>query len=135
MTPPPDDKTAAPAGANGPGPAAAPAHFVSTAPFDPYSVEKLTPEQERYYLAGQWKLMWWKLKRHRIAVISLWVLAILYLMAFLAEPLSPYNANTRNPDYIYAPPQQVRFFHEGSLVGPFVYGLKYELNKDTLKRD
>ena len=135
MTPPPDDKTAAPAGANGPGPAAAPSHFVSTAPFDPYSVEKLTPEQERYYLAGQWKLMWWKLKRHRIAVISLWVLAILYLMAFLAEPLSPYNANTRNPDHIYAPPQQVRFFHEGSFVGPFVYGLKYELNKDTLKRD
>jgi peptide/nickel transport system permease protein len=134
MTPPPDDKpAAAPSGANGEG--RAPAHFVSSAPFDPYSVEKLTPEQERYYLAGQWKLMWWKLKRHRIAVISLWVLAILYFTAFLAEPLSPYSANTRNPDYIYAPPQQVRFFHEGSLVGPFVYGLKYELNKDTLKRD
>ena len=69
--------------------------------------------------------MWWKLKRHRIAMVSLWVLAILYLMAFLAEPLSPYNANTRHADYIYAPPQQVRFFHEGSFIGPFVYGLKY----------
>ena len=130
----PDDKSAAlPAGANGE--ERAPAHFVSAAPFDPYSVEKLSPEQERYYLAGQWKLMWWKLKRHRIAVISLWVLAILYFMAILAEPISPYSANTRNPDHIYAPPQQVRFFHQGSFVGPFVYGLKYELNKDTLKRD
>ena len=45
-------------------------HYVSDAPFDPYSVETLTPEQERYYLAGQWKLMWWKLKRHKLAVAS-----------------------------------------------------------------
>jgi peptide/nickel transport system permease protein len=96
MTPPPDDKPAAmPASGEGER-----AHFVSSAPFDPSSVEKLSPEQERYYLAGQWKLMWWKLKRHRIAVVSLWVLAILYFMAFLAEPLSPYSANTRNPDFI-----------------------------------
>ena len=130
----PDDKSAAtPAGAPGEGNARK--HFVSAAPFDPYSIEKLSPEQERYYLAGQWKLMWWKLKRHRIAVISLWVLVILYLMAFFAEPISPYNPNSRNADHIYAPPQQVRFFHEGSFVGPYVYGLKYELNKDTLKRE
>ncbi len=133
MTAPNDKSAAMPAGA--PGEGQAPKHFVSTAPFDPYSVEALTPEQERYYLAGQWKLMWWKLRRHRIAVISLWVLAILYLMAFLAEPISPYNPNSRHADHIYAPPQQVRFFHEGSFVGPFVYGLKYELNKDTLKRE
>src|SRR5262249_12250992 len=130
----PDDKSAAiPAGA--PSERRVPTHFVSGAPFDPYSVERLTPEQERYYLAGQWKLMWWKLRRHRIAVISLVVLAILYLMAFLAEPIPPYNPNSRHADYIYAPPQQVRFFHEGDSVGPFVYGLKYELNKDTRKRE
>jgi peptide/nickel transport system permease protein len=131
---PPDDKSAAiPSGA--PNERSASSHFVSAAPFDPYSVEKLTPEQERYYLAGQWKLMWWKLKRHRIAVVSLWVLAILYFLAFLAEPIAPYNPNSRHPDHIYAPPQQVRFFHQGELIGPYVYGLKYELNKDTLKRE
>ena len=45
-------------------------HFVSGAPFDPYSVERMSPEQERYFLASQWRMMWWKLKRHRLAVIS-----------------------------------------------------------------
>ena len=34
-------------------------HYVSTAPFDPHSIEKLTKEQEKFYLASQWKLMWW----------------------------------------------------------------------------
>ena len=42
--------------ASSPGPANE--RFVSEAPFDPHSIEALTPEQERYYLAGQWKLMW-----------------------------------------------------------------------------
>ena len=37
-------------------------HFVSTEPFDPYSIEALTPEQERFYLASQWRMMWWRLK-------------------------------------------------------------------------
>ena len=45
-------------------------HYVSGAPFDPYSVERMSPEQERYFLASQWRMMWWKLKRHRLAVIS-----------------------------------------------------------------
>ena len=30
----------------------------------------MTPEQERFYLASQWQLMWWKFKRHRVAVVS-----------------------------------------------------------------
>ncbi len=115
--------------------ASKPAHFVSTAPFDPYSVEKLSPEQERYYLAGQWKLMWWKLKRHRIAVLSGVILIVLYSVAFLVEVLAPYDDNTRHSEYIYAPPQRVRLFHEGRFEGPYVYGLKYQLNRETLRRE
>ena len=28
-------------------------HWVNEAPFDPVATEKLTPEQERYYMASQ----------------------------------------------------------------------------------
>src|SRR5690606_34497536 len=35
-------------------------HQVSTDPFDPYSVEQMSAEQERYYMASQWRMMWWK---------------------------------------------------------------------------
>ncbi|MEQ9123446.1 MAG: ABC transporter permease, partial [Alphaproteobacteria bacterium] len=59
-------------------------HYVSTEPFDPYSVEKLTPEQERYFLATQWKLMWWKLKRHKLAVVSGVFLLLMYQIAVIA---------------------------------------------------
>jgi len=112
-----------------------PEHYVSQAPFDPYSVEQMTPEQERYFLASQWQLMWWKLRRHRLAVISGVVLIGFYFLVFVAEFLAPYNLHTRHAQYIYAPPQSVHLFHEGEFVGPFVYGYKYRLNMENLKRE
>ena len=110
-------------------------HYVSTAPFDPHSIERLTPEQERYYLASQWRMMWWRLKRHRLAVVSGLVLLVMYLSITMSEVIAPYNLHTRHTDFIYAPPQEVHFFHDGSFVGPSVYAFKYHLNMETLKRE
>ena len=110
-------------------------HFVSNKPFDPYSVEKLTKEQESYYFASQWQLMWLKLKRHKLAVVSATVLFFMYFGALFCEYLTPYNLHTRNTDFIYAPPQQIHLFHQGVFIGPFVYGLDYTLNMENLKRE
>ena len=110
-------------------------HFVNKAPFDPNATEKLTPEQERYYMATQWQLMWWKLKRHRLAMISGAVLALMYFSVIISEFLAPYALTTRNTDFIYAPPQTINFFHNGEFQGPFVYGLTYQLNMTNLKRE
>ena len=49
-------------------------HYVSDKPFDPHSVEQLNPEQEKFYLSSQWKLMWLKLRRHKLAIGSFVVL-------------------------------------------------------------
>lgn len=98
------------------------AHYVSTAPFDPYSVEVMTEEQVRVNQASQLRLMWWKFKRHRVALVSGIFLAALYGMILICEFLAPYNLHTRNMDFIYAPPQRVHFFHEGSFVGPSSMG-------------
>jgi peptide/nickel transport system permease protein len=110
------------------------AHYVSSAPFDPQSVERLTAEQERYFLATQWRLMWWKFRRHKVAVASGIILLVLYASILVSEFLAPYNLHTRHTDFIYAPPQTVHFFDNGRLVGPFVYGTHYELDLEQLKR-
>jgi peptide/nickel transport system permease protein len=110
-------------------------HYVNKAPFDPNVTEVLTPEQERYYMATQWQLMWWKLRRHRLAVISGAILVFMYFSVVISEILAPYGLSSRNTDFIYAPPQGINLFHEGEFIGPFVYGLDYELNMETLKRD
>jgi peptide/nickel transport system permease protein len=110
-------------------------HFVSQTDFDPDVTEKLTPAQERIYLASQLRLMWWKFRRHRAAVISGIFLVLLYASILISEFLAPYNLESRNVEAIYMPPQSVHLFHEGAFVGPFVYGTKFELNMETLKRE
>jgi len=111
-----------------------PEHFVDTAPWDPHAVEALTPEQERYYLATQWQLMWWKLKRHKLAVASGIVLLLLYASVLISEFLAPYNLHSRHIHHIHAPPQTVHLFHEGEFIGPFVYGYTRTLDLAQLKR-
>ena len=79
-----------------PAPGAPMPHYVSEAPFDPRSIEKLTADQERIYLASQWRLMWWKFRKHRLAVWSGVFLGVLYfsiliphvLLAALVLPLA-----------------------------------------------
>jgi peptide/nickel transport system permease protein len=110
-------------------------HYVSTAPFDPYAAEHMTAAQERYYMASQWRMMWWKLRRHRVAVLSGIVLLVLYASIAVSEILAPYGLDSRNSHSINAPPQRVHLFHEGRFIGPFVYGFVYHLNMDTLKRE
>jgi peptide/nickel transport system permease protein len=117
-----------------PAPGAGLGHYISTAPFDPTSVEAMTEEQSQVYQASQLKLMWWKFKRHRVAVASGVFLAALYLMILVCEILAPYNLHTRNMDFIYSPPQRVHFFSDGQFIGPFVYGRQMTLDMDTLKR-
>jgi peptide/nickel transport system permease protein len=110
-------------------------HFVSDEPLDRNSFgAPLTPEQEKFYLASQWRLMWWKFTRHRLAVISGLFLLLTYLAILIAEFIAPYGLHSRHPDFIYAPPQRVHMIHDGSFIGPFVYGTHYRLNMENLQR-
>lgn len=107
-------------------------HFVSKAPFDPYLVE--IDNDQASGQASQLRLTWWRFRRHKLALVSGILLLVAYLMIVIVEFLAPYNVHTRNVDNIYAPPQQVRFFHEGAFVGPFVYGRDMTLDMNTLRR-
>jgi peptide/nickel transport system permease protein len=111
-------------------------HFVSDKTFEPNRVEHLTPSQERYYKASQARLMWWKFRAHRLALVSAVLLLLFAVVVLLAEVLAPSTPVKRNPGAIYAPPQRVHLFHEGQFVGPFVYPYrKATLDMQTLRRD
>jgi peptide/nickel transport system permease protein len=110
------------------------AHFVDPTPFNPYEEPPLTATQERYYMASQWRIMWWKFKHHRLAMVSAYVLGFFFLLVVFAEIFAPYNLDSRNIRYIYAPPQSLYLFDQGEFVGPFVYGYKSGLDPVTFQR-
>ncbi|WP_321505058.1 ABC transporter permease [Breoghania sp.] len=108
-------------------------HYVNPEPFDPAEAERLTPEQERYYQASQWQIMWWKFRRHKVALWSAVFLILLYMCVPFAEVIAPYTPNQRDNDHLYAPPQSIHLFHDGSFVGPFVYGQIAEVDLEEMK--
>jgi peptide/nickel transport system permease protein len=108
-------------------------HYVNPAPYAPGMAEILTPAQERVFLASQWTLIWWKLRRHRLAVISGAFLLLLYFSTLIAEVVAPYDLHARHTDYLFAPPQSVHLFHDDTFVGPFVYGMNVTLDLDNMR--
>jgi peptide/nickel transport system permease protein len=109
-------------------------HYVSTAPFDPYAVDVMTAAQERFYRASPFLLMWWRFRRHRVAVASGVLLLVFYIAILLCEFLAPYGLDSRHTDFIYAPPQSVHIFAGGHLVSPYVDGFDYRLDMTDLRR-
>ena len=83
-----------------------------------------TAAEEALFVASQWQLMWRKLKRHRFAMGGGILLLCLYLIALFAEFFATQSVTRRDEDLINAPPQRVRFFDQGRLRAPFVYGLQ-----------
>ncbi|WP_286238815.1 ABC transporter permease [Neptuniibacter halophilus] len=110
-------------------------HWVSDKPFDPHTTAQLSAEQEKFYMASQWQLIWWKFKRHRIAMLSALFLVLIYSVALFAEFFAPYGLHNRHTHTIYSPPQAVHWFDQGEFQGPFVYGWNYQLNMDKLIRE
>ncbi|WP_062120056.1 ABC transporter permease [Aureimonas sp. AU40] len=88
-------------------------------------------------VAGQWTLFWLKFRRHKLAVVSLVVVLLLYLVALFADFIAPFDPNAANARYTYAPPQGIAFFlseGEGTRFAPHAAGLKMELDRVAMRR-
>ena len=84
-------------------------------------------------LASQWQLIRWKFGRHKVAVVSLALVALMYLGVILAEFVAPYDPYYFDHEFTLAPPQRVRMVDvEGNFhFRPFVYPLIKEVDPVT----
>ena len=88
-------------------------------------------------VASQWQLMWWKFRRHRMAMAGGIVTLIIYAIAIFVEFLSPSSPGVIRADYTWAPPQRLHFLRqteEGMRWDPYVNGYKVEIDVEALKR-
>jgi peptide/nickel transport system permease protein len=82
--------------------------------------------------ASQYKLIWRRFTKHKVAVGSLVVLILLYLGAIFADFLAPYPKNFRIPNVQYSSPTVMHVFEPGKgLSRPFVYGMTKKLDART----
>ena len=82
-------------------------------------------ESEDFFRAGQWQLVWWKFRRHRLAQSAMWVLALFYFVVLFAEFIAPHAPLTRYKDLASAPPTRIRLYEvvSKSYRSPFVYAI------------
>lgn len=93
-----------------------------------------TLEDEKVFIASQWQLMWWKFRKHRLAIIGGVVTILLYLVAVFVEPLSPYDPEVQNAKYAFRPPTTIHFIDKNGKFGlrPFIYGTTAKRSLETL---
>ncbi|MEU4197734.1 ABC transporter permease [Kribbella sp. NPDC026611] len=97
------------------------------------TVEVLETEPE-LALASQRALVWRRFKRNRLAVVSLWIVGLIYLTAAFCEFLAPQAQDTYAADRAFAPPQVVKISLTSS-PRVFVNGYTGKANPETLLRD
>ena len=88
---------------------------------------------ERLFVATQWQLMWWKFRKHKMAMVCAVIILLLYLVALFAEFVGPYDPEQFFPKYKLAPPTKIHLVHEGKLQRPFVYHIVRTKHPVTLR--
>jgi peptide/nickel transport system permease protein len=84
-------------------------------------------------VASQWQLMWWKFRKHRLAVTGGIVVILFYLVAICANFVAPVSTKTYIGDYAYAPPQSIKLLRDGRFA-PYVNGYGSERDPVSFKK-
>jgi peptide/nickel transport system permease protein len=95
------------------------------------------PAQEveaKVFIAPQWKLVWWKFRKHKLALFSGIVLILIYLVAIFADFLAPFDPTQTNSNYLYTPPQAPHFSFGAGKPGVYTYGVTSKVDLEALRR-
>lgn len=97
---------------------------------------------DRVGMASQAQLMWWRFRRHKLAVASMIVLGAIYLVVIFAEFFAPFSANDFSSRYTYAPPQRLHLFERTDAglrfrpyVNDYVVAIDYNAGRRTFVVD
>ncbi|WP_422077582.1 ABC transporter permease [Vannielia sp.] len=106
----------------------------SEAPEEVLAVDP-THDPDEVAIASQWQLTWWAFKKHRLAMIGLWVIGFMYLVSLFAGFVAPNDPTDSNRRAVYHPPQMIHFIdstEDGWRIRPYVYEMDRERDPETL---
>lgn len=89
--------------------------------------------EEQIAVATQWQLMWWRFRKHKLAMIGGITLIIFYLIAVSADFLSYSNPDVSEAQRSLMVPQPIHWTDNGKF-SPHVYGITGKRDPKTFKR-
>jgi peptide/nickel transport system permease protein len=100
----------------------------------PVAEEDLQKAGEQVYVAPPWKLMWWRFRKHKMALVCSVLLIIFYFVAIFCEFVSPYDPDQALLQFKQVPPTAIHIRDaEGQFHFPFVYQHKRAMDPQTLQ--
>lgn len=87
-------------------------------------------------IASQWQLTWWAFKKHKLAMVGLWVIGVMYLLSIFAGFVAPDDPTQQNRRAVYHPPQMIHFIdrtEDGVRIRPYVYEMDRQRDPLSLK--
>ncbi len=96
-------------------------------------MEEAVDAGERIYVASQWQLMWWRFRKHRLAMVAGVVVLAFYSMTICADFLATTDPEVSEAQRSLMPPQPVYWF-DGWRLSPHVYAVKGSRDPRTFKR-
>jgi peptide/nickel transport system permease protein len=90
--------------------------------------------EDRIAVASNWKLVWWRFRRHRLAVVSAVLLILMYCVVIAPDFFSTQNPEQTDARQAFIPAQGIRLFHEGRL-DPWVPAVTGKRNPVTLRME
>lgn len=91
----------------------------------------MTTASTESFVASQRTLIWWRFRKHKLALAGLAVTALLYLVAAFCEFLAPNHQESDQATYAFAPPQRVHLDWDGL----YTYGYTSTVSQETLERE
>lgn len=116
---------------------AVPAYDQKEKPIDISESDVSSGSEAKVLVASQWQLIWWRFRRHKLALISGIILVFIYLVVIFAEFIAPYDPGDYIARYTYAPPQTLHLFDTrdgGFAFAPYVNDYTVEIDQAALRR-
>jgi len=88
---------------------------------------------EPIYVASQWRLTWWRFRKHRMALFSLVIVILFYLIVPTADFLAYSDPEASDAYRALTPPQRIHLMDNGKLQ-LHVYGLESKRDPVTFER-
>jgi peptide/nickel transport system permease protein len=89
--------------------------------------------EQRIAVATQWQLMWWRFRKHRLAMGATIVLVAFYVVSIFADFFAYTDPHESEAQRSLIAPESIHWLDEGHF-RPYVYGLKGTRDPMTFKR-
>lgn len=97
------------------------------------SQKKREDAADRISVATQWQLMWWRFRKHRMAMIAAIVIFLFYLVVIFADFLAYTDPTKDNANLLLLTPQPIHWY-DGDKFSPHVFAVTGKRDPKTFKK-